>query len=270
MGIVYTGLSPHAPILLPSIGMNHYRRVEHTVEGLTALSQELKEADPEVLILITPHGPLHSKRLTLFTGSKAQGTFSSFGYPDLGLSVPLSQEMNKALLKVAEERYLSTIGEEDPSLALDHGALVPLYFLKKAGFNREVTILSMGLMDYQELFTFGELLSSICHELGVRTALLASGDLSHRLTPEAPAGYSPQGKTFDEEVAKALGSEDREALLKLDQDLIRKAGECGFRPLLIMMGSIKDLPFTGTIFSYEGPFGVGYMVAGFKERDDDA
>lgn len=268
MGIVYACLTPHAPILLPSIGGGHQKRVEKTTEGFTSLCQELKEVDPEALILITPHGPLHSEQLTLFTGKRVRGSFSSFGYPEIGLTISLSQRIEEALKGSSLERHLSYLQEGDADYVLDHGALVPLYFLQEAGLNPEVTLLSMGLMEYQELFSFGERLAKQIESLGLRTAILASGDLSHRLTPHAPAGYTPKGKIFDEEIGKALLSDDREALLHMDKTLIQKAGECGLRPLLLMMGSIKDLPFKGKIFSYEGPFGVGYMVAGFKEGED--
>ncbi len=37
-------------------------------------------------------------------------------------------------------------------------------------------------------------------QLGRRVAFIASGDLSHRLKPEAPAGFNPSAHFFDEEV----------------------------------------------------------------------
>lgn len=268
MGIVYACLTPHAPILLPSIGQGHRRKVEETDRGLQSLCRELQEVDPEVLVLVTPHGPLHSHRLTLFAGSEIGGNFSPFGYPEVGLTIPLCQRLNQSLMESPLKKHLSCLSQGEPGYALDHGALVPLYFLEEAGLNLEVTLLSMGLMSYLDLFSFGEALASIIEDLGLRGAILASGDLSHRLTPEAPAGYTPKGEEFDREVKKALLSEDREALLHLDTDLIQKAGECGLRPLILLMGSIQSLPLKGKIFSYEGPFGVGYMVAGFKERDN--
>lgn len=269
MAIVYAGLSPHAPILLPQIGRGHRRRVAATVNGLEDFCQEFKGTEPEILVLITPHGPMESERLTIFSNSYVEGDFSPFGYPQIQLSLSLASDLNAALLQTAGE-YLHPLLPEDPAYLLDHGALVPLYFLQQAHSHLPVTLLSIGLMDYEKLYAFGELLASVCEDLGKRTAILASGDLSHRLTPDAPAGYSPKGEYFDRMVAHSILTEDRRALLQLDPELIMKAGECGLRPLLILMGAITRLPFIGKIFSYEGPFGVGYLVAGFKERKNHA
>lgn len=267
MGIVYAGLSPHAPILLPQIGRGHRRRVQDTIEGLESLCQELTAAEPEIFVLITPHGPMQSEKLTLFSNSTVQGSFASFGYPGIALSLSLAQDLNERLLAEARA-YLSPLYGGEPDFLLDHGALVPLYFLQEAGLDTPMTLLSMGALEYQELFDFGRLLATVCEGLGKKTAILASGDLSHRLTSDAPAGFSPKGEEFDQKVYQALLQDDRKALLQLDPDLIMKAGECGLRPLLVLMGAISQLPFSGKIFSYEGPFGVGYLVAGFVERDE--
>ncbi|MFW6381463.1 MAG: AmmeMemoRadiSam system protein A, partial [Bacillota bacterium] len=55
-----------------------------------------------------------------------------------------------------------------------------------------------------------------------------------------------------------------EEILRLDPQLIEKAGECGLRPLIIMLGSLDGLGIRTEVKSYEGPFGVGYAVASFK------
>ena len=46
--------------------------------------------------------------------------------------------------------------------------------------------------------------------LGRRVAFVASGDCSHRLTPDAPAGYSPRGAEFDAGYVRPLRSGDLE------------------------------------------------------------
>lgn len=266
MGIVYAGLTPHAPILLSPIGMSHKKRVKDTLQGMVDLSLELKRKDPETLILITPHGPMQSHRLTLFDGPKISGDFSPFGYPNLKVTINLDEDFNRVLKRGETKDFLSFL-EGGDSFTLDHGAMVPLFFFQERGLHPDVVLLSMGLLEREESFSFGLLLSSICKNLEKRVAIIASGDLSHRLTPEAPAGYSPKGKVFDEIVQKALDENNPKTLLQLDHNIIVKAGECGLKPLLLMMGAIGDLPFKGKNFSYQGPFGVGYLVSGFQERD---
>ena len=62
----------------------------------------------------------------------------------------------------------------------------------------------------------------------------------------------------------ALSRLDTHAILNLDEDLIEHAGECGLRSIVILLGALQGLSATPHILSYEGPFGVGYLVASFE------
>ena len=93
--------------------------------------------------------------------------------------------------------------------------------------------------------------------------LIASGDLSHRLTPDAPYGFRPQGPLFDRLVIDALRSRAWEQIEALDPDLVEEAGECGLRPLAILLGAARAANLNSEVLSYEGPFGVGYPVVAF-------
>jgi AmmeMemoRadiSam system protein A len=93
--------------------------------------------------------------------------------------------------------------------------------------------------------------------------LIASGDLSHRLTPDAPYGYRPEGPVFDRLVIDALREREWKRIEGLDPDLIEEAGECGLRPLAILLGAARAAGLDSQVLSYEGPFGVGYPVVAF-------
>ena len=91
--------------------------------------------------------------------------------------------------------------------------------------------------------------------------MIASGDLSHRLKSESPAGFDPTAYIFDDEVVDALRSNAPERIVNIDPDLRRLAGECGYRSMLIALGATRKLPRACEVLSYEAPFGVGYLVA---------
>ena len=57
---------------------------------------------------------------------------------------------------------------------------------------------------------------------------------------------------------------DIKGLLKLDPDFIDEAGECGLRSLIILFGILNSIEYTPEVYSYEGPFGVGYLAVNFK------
>src|SRR5665647_2406328 len=101
-------------------------------------------------------------------------------------------------------------------------------------------------------------------ELGRDTLFLASGDLSHALTHSAPALYDPRGKLLDDEVVRLLGAGDFVGLGRMDPILLEGAAECGLRSFMALGGFLgDDATVEPEILSYEGPFGVGYMVARF-------
>jgi AmmeMemoRadiSam system protein A len=85
--------------------------------------------------------------------------------------------------------------------------------------------------------------------------------LSHRLKPEAPAGYNPAAYRFDDEVVEAIHDNSPNRIIEIDQDLRRTAGECGYRSMLVALGATQELQPACEVLNYEAPFGVGYLVA---------
>jgi aromatic ring-opening dioxygenase LigB subunit len=76
-----------------------------------------------------------------------------------------------------------------------------------------------------------------------------------------PYEYEPSAHRFDEQVVDAIASGNPGAILDIDPDLRNIAGECGYRSIIIALGSAGENLRHHQVLSYEGPFGVGYMVA---------
>ena len=96
-------------------------------------------------------------------------------------------------------------------------------------------------------------------------ALIASGDLSHCLKKEGPYGFHSDGPKFDKALIEYLKKKDIKNFLKLDE-MFPEAGECGLRSFCFLLGILEasGINYQPEILSYEGPFGVGYLVANFK------
>jgi len=202
MPIVFTAISPHPPIILPSVGSKEDReQVKETIESLEKLGKKLKEANPDSIIIAAPH-------------------------PDWGFNVPLFFLAND----FQKETKTFLIGLEEPEFHFEEG--------KKL---------------YQQL------------DKNKKYALIASGDLSHCLKEDGPYGFNPDGPKFDEELMESLKKKNTENIFKLDEKY-PEAGECGLRPICFILGILEA---SGTnwkteVLSYEGPFGVGYLVADLK------
>jgi len=93
--------------------------------------------------------------------------------------------------------------------------------------------------------------------------IVASGDLSHRVTKNAPNGFHPQGAAFNQYIVAVLQRGKLKELLNMDRLLAREIGECGLRPTFCLMGILERLSIKIQVLSYEAPFDVGYAVAQF-------
>jgi len=146
---------------------------------------------------------------------------------------------------------------------LDWGFNVPLYFLAK-NFQGEIKTYLIGL-EFPEFYfkegknTYQKL------DRNKRYALIASGDLSHCLKKEGPYGFQPDGPRFDKALIEYLRKKDIKNFLKLN-DYYPQAGECGLRSFCFLLGILEESrqEWRPEILSYEGPFGVGYLVANFN------
>lgn len=269
MGVLMAALSPHPPLIIPQIGGKERMKIEDTINSMKELSTEVKEKDPDLLITISPHGPVFRDAISTLGKKKLRGDFGDFGQPEVEYEINNNLEFVRKLSKIAKDKAIEvvTLSEKNNeikfSTQLDHGVLIPLHFLQEAGLKGvPLVALTMGLLPYEKLYDFGLIIQKTLQELDIDAVIIASGDLSHRLKPGAPAGFNPRGKEFDQKVIELLEKERFEEFLNIESSLVKKAGECGLRPLIIMLGTLRGYKIESDVKSYEGPFGVGYGVAG--------
>lgn len=260
----FVSICPHPPIIIPTIGAPaDLKVVSKTIEGMEKLAEKFAEAKPETVIVISPHGPVDINQFTITQSPVLAGHFYNFGDSDTELifknDLDLIKEIEKECKATKISLRLANIGE------LDHGILVPFYYLTQKHPNFKVVPIAYSYLDLETHFKFGQMLYKTCSmKPEAKIGIIASGDLSHRLTSDAPAGYSPRGKEFDEKLVELLRKKDIKGILKMDSGLVEEAGECGYRSIIILLGALNGLNWTPEILSYEGPFGVGYLVANFK------
>jgi AmmeMemoRadiSam system protein A len=274
--ITYAALSPHPPLLIPEIGGTRIQDVAVTVAGMEQMAKELVDSYPETVVFLTPHGNVFSDAVSALSEPRLEGDFSNFGNHNKRTSC---QNDNELLQDIAHKASSANINyillDKDTALynqlnpGLDHGIMVPLYYLQEAGLsNVNVVAISVAFISLLELFVFGTLIRDAAEALGRRVAIVASGDMSHRLKNEGPYDYHPDGQRFDTEVEKILAAGDVQSFLNIPEELRENAGECGYRSLVMMFGALDGRKFTSRVFSYEGPFGVGYLTAGFLPGEE--
>ncbi|MGB9682425.1 MAG: AmmeMemoRadiSam system protein A [bacterium] len=256
MSIKYAFVTPHPPIIIPEIGGMHLEDVSSTVKAMDTLGKKVVEIKPKTIIIVSPHSELYFNYFGIVTQDRLYGSFSEFGAPDVRFELETDRITTKRIIEEAEKASLPVREIED--VYLDHGAMVPLYYiLKELDYKPKLVLLSFSLLPLERVFSFGKVIDKVGEE---DMLFIASGDMSHRLLPDAPAGYDPMGKIFDQAVAEILKSGDLKEYLNLDPDLIERAGECGLRSLVMLAGIMDEKKIRTNFLSYEGPFGVGYLV----------
>src|ERR1051325_10415388 len=257
--LVFSGIAPHPPIMVPEVGRESIREVVDSIEAMAELARRVVDSGAETVVLISPHAPLEADSFVAYHGPEVVGDFSRFDAPDTYFTAPVDEELLDAIKRAAAaEQYDITML---PSDDLDHGIAVPLYFLFRNGWQGKVVTLGYSYLSNDDHVRFGSCIRQAVDQLGRRVAFIASGDLSHRLQPGAPAGYNPDAHNFDEQVVAALRANEPQQITEIDHNLRRLAGECGYRSMLVAIGASAEFPLTCEVLSYEAPFGVGYLVA---------
>lgn len=261
MSLKQVVLFPHPPIVVPEIAGSRFDEVKKTAIGMTELCKDILAKQPDTIVIMTPHSQLHASAFGTYIAPELAGNFASFGAPNVKMTVKNDLELIKAIQEIrleSDTRDMVPMNEKTP---IDHGSGVPLYYLLKAGYKGSVVIFNYCFGPIEQHCDFGKSIKLAAEKLNKNVILIASGDLSHRVTQSAPGGYHPDGETFDKLVVEAI-EEHRFDLIKTMSPILRQeAGECAYNSLMVAFGALEDMKTSTKVYSYEAPFGVGYLVA---------
>ena len=269
--IISSYIFPHPPIIIPEIGRGEEASASKTIEAVKRAAREISKEKPATIIVTTPHGPVFQDFIHISTNEKLRGDMGRFGRSDVKFEFANNIALVDLIIKYARNEGIYCGGLDDKlmkkyrvSRDLDHGTLVPLYFVNNEYKDFKLVHISIAGLPFKELYKFGMCISKAVQESDEQVVFLASGDLSHRLSHSGPYGYSKKGEEFDEMLVSSLKSLNIKQLLETSEEFCESAGECGLRSFLIMFGSLDGHDLEQEVYSYEGPFGVGYSVARFK------
>lgn len=260
MSIVFAAITPHPPVILPGMPSDARAQVQSTEQAFTALAEELYIARPTTIIVISPHTSYFAESFSINAHTDFLSNFEDFGDvqtkqtwigdPDLAAMIAHNRNHKLPMQLVSEQR-------------LDHGAGIPIFFLTKQLPHIKILPIGFSQLNPKDHFDFGECIKESVAHSGKRVAIIASGDLSHTLTSDSPAGFNPLGKKFDQSIQELLKTKNTVGMTALDPNMVRAAEECGYRSILILLGALKNVDFSFKALAYEAPFGVGYLTGVF-------
>lgn len=257
--VVCAVLMPHAPILVPAVGGARGGEAIASFRAMREAASAVLRAQPESVVMISPHSPRQPGAFGFWADDPIAGSFAPFGAPQVQASLPNDRHLLRAIISEASARNVRTwlIRHRE----LDHGALVPMWFLAAAGWSGPTVLLSLNYPGEGGLTSLGEAIAAAANTLSSRIAVVASGDMSHRLKEGAPCGFHPGAHRFDETFVRHVRAGEYRKILSINAELRELAAE-DVADSTIIAAAASGWDATGhRLLNYEGPFGVGYGVA---------
>mgnify|MGYP003257120337 FL=1 len=269
MAVTAGFMVPHPPLIVPAIGKGEEQTITDTQEAYRRAAEEIAALRPETIVVLSPHTVMYADYFHVASGHWASGDFGQFRAGQVKLEAEYDTEFVRQLCSLADRESfpLGTLGERDRQL--DHGVMVPLYFVNQYYDGYRLVRVGLSGLSLAEHYRAGLLIQKTAEQLGRRTVIIASGDLSHRLKEDGPYGYKEEGPAYDKRIMVTMGRASFGELLEYPESFCEKAGECGHRSFTIMAGCLDRRAVEAHRLSYEGPFGVGYGICTYTVTGTD-
>lgn len=269
MGIQAAFVVPHPPLIVPEIGKGQERAIQKTVDAYQEVGRRIRELKPETVIMISSHQVMYANYFHISPGERAGGDFGRFQAGQVRLEASYDEELTALLGSLAAERRLPAGTEGEVDKELDHGTMVPLYFVNRFWKNYRLVRIGLSGLSLMKHYELGQCIQEAAAQCRRRAVVIASGDLSHKLKAEGPYGFQKEGPEYDSRVMYALERAAFGELLEFPEELCNKAGECGHRAIVMMAGALDRKELIARRLSYEGTFGVGYGICEYLVQGED-
>ena len=269
MSVLAAFLVPHPPMIVPQVGRGSEAQIAATASAYTQVAAELAALEPETIVISTPHSILYSDYFHISPGETADGSFRAFGAPEIRFHETYDRELAEAIQRLARANDLpaGTLGQREKDL--DHGVMVPLYFIRRAYPAGRLVRIGLSGLPLTDHYALGRLIARAAEETGRRVVYVASGDLSHKLQHYGPYGFAPEGPVYDQRLMDVCARAAFGELLDFDEALCEKAAECGHRSFVMMAGALDGRAVEAKVLSHEDVTGVGYGVCAFYPKGPD-
>ncbi len=269
MSILAAFMVPHPPLIVPAVGRGGEAEIAETAAAYERVAEEIAALKPETIIITSPHQTMYLDYFHISPGTGASGSFRDFRAPEVRFEEQYDRKLRDVICRLADERDFpaGTEGEREPRL--DHGTMVPLWFIRRKYTGGKILRVGLSGLPLTEHYRFGQMIREAVEETGRRCVFVASGDLSHKLQPHGPYGFAPEGPEYDARIMDVCGRAAFGELFDFDEDFCERAAECGHRSFVIMAGAFDGLAVRAERLSHQDVTGVGYGICTFYPQGPD-
>ena len=269
MSIIAAYMVPHPPMIIPQIGRGTEKQIQETIDAYRNVAREIASLKPETIIISSPHSVMYSDYFHISPGKNAAGDFSNFRAREVRFQEHYDEELVCRICSISDSEYFpaGTLGERDR--ALDHGTMIPLYFIRQFYSDFHLVRLGLSGLPLVDHYALGRIIQKAVEDLDRRVVFVASGDLSHKLQSYGPYGYAKEGPQYDARVMDVCSRAAFGELLDFDESFCEKAAECGHRSFVIMAGALDGRAVDARQLSHQDVTGVGYGICSFHPTGID-
>lgn len=260
---------PHPPILVSEVGKGEEKKAQATLDALDKVGAEIARLKPDTIIISSPHAEAYADYFQISDGEIVTGSFSQFGAPGVTFRCQYDFELVERISLLAKKQSFPAGSEGNDERYLDHGTMVPLYFINKHYTSYRLVRVGLSGLSNIDHYRFGEIIKKACDEEDKRVVYLASGDLSHCQKEDGPYGFKPEGPAYDQKIMQVMGTASFGDLFTFDPAFLDSAEECGHRSFAIMAGALDRTAVSSQALSHEAPFGIGYGVCEYLVTGPD-
>jgi aromatic ring-opening dioxygenase LigB subunit len=229
-----------------------------TRDALEEVKRRFERAQPEAIVVVTPHNVHVDGHFAVVTAARAEGSLAQWERPEITLGREVDRALAAAILAELDPAVGISYGGNDPAEAvmpLDWGALIPLAFLPELPVVVVSPARDLGLDAH---IRAGEAIARAPGRIG----LVASADHGHAHDPDGPYGFDPAAAEYDERVVQLVRENRLEGLLELE-DLAGRGKADSLWQMVVLHGALGD-GWRAELLSYEAPTYFGMLVAVFE------
>ena len=267
--IISAYMVPHPPIAVHEIGKGEEKKIQHTIDAYEKVGKMIAQDHPDTIVITSPHATMYRDWFNVSSGSHAYGDFGQFRCPEVSFDETYDEEFVHVLDELCQRDHFPAGTEYDRDHMLDHGTMVPLYFIEHHIHDFKIVRIGLSGLPLRMHFELGQKIQDVSDVLHRKVTFVASGDLSHCQKEDDPYGYKEEGPQYDERIMKTMGTASFEELLEYDPSFLNKAEECGHRSFCIMAGALDRMNVKPQVLSHEATFGVGYGVVAYDVQGED-